>query len=62
MHKQLEKSVIEERLCPYCGMKFLVRLRMSDITDIKGWIMATKAKENFKAEYQTHVAKCLDKL
>ena len=59
MVKAYEQTTIERKDCPFCGKKFLVRLRISDITDIKGWIMATKAKETFKAEYQTHIANCI---
>ena len=61
MEKQFEQTVIENKMCPYCGMKFLVRLRMSGIVDISGWIMATQAKQQFKESYYEHVSKCLDK-
>ena len=59
--KTFEQTVIERKDCPYCGQKFLCRLRMSDITDITGWITATQAKQSFKDSYQEHIIKCLDK-
>jgi hypothetical protein len=56
-----EETVIETKDCPYCGLKFLLRLRMSDITGLTGWLMAIEAKRQHKEVYKEHVAKCLDK-
>lgn len=58
MQKSFEQTTIEQNICPKCGKRFMVRLKMSDICDIKGWIMATQAKQQYKESYKEHVENC----